>query len=105
MKLNEIDSHILNSKTNSYEIQNNIFTKQVITLLEEKDICFKKVLKSDNTHTLIVCIKTNRSNDNWIYFAPTESQVNILSKFILGSYLNIDMENKSYKNKELSLWL
>ena len=95
MKYNEIDEWILNSKTNRYEQEHNIETISISTLIQFKDIAFKKALKSDDSHTLFICIKTNRVKDNWIYIAPTETQVKKLSNVLEKLYDEIDENNKN----------
>lgn len=99
MNYDEIDGWILNSKANRYEQEHNIETISISTLMKFKDIAFKKALKSDDTHTLFVCIKTNRNKDNWIYIAPTESQVKKLSNVLEKMYKKID-ENNMHINKK-----
>ena len=97
MRYDEIDGWILNSKANKYEQEHNIETVSVSTIKEFKDIAFKKALKSDDTYTLFVCIKTNRNTDNWIYIAPTEMQVEKLSDTLKKLYVKIDKTNTNIK--------
>lgn len=100
MKYEEIDMHILSSKSNAYEQAHGIKTIKILTKGNPEDeIVYKIGVKSDESCTLFVCFKTNRKFDNWLYLALTEKQIKILDKSLKIQYDGIDEYNRNKRKK------
>ena len=100
MRYEEIDKHILESKSNKFEQEHGIKTIKVLTKGKyEDDLVYKVALKSDNTLTFFVCIKTNREYNNWIYLALKENQIKTLNSTLKSLYDRVDKYNKQYRSQ------
>lgn len=95
MKLDEIEK-LLAQKTNVtvYEYKNEIDCKGVELLLDEHDVKFYAIKKSDKTSTLTIVFRTGVNSDHWLMWRPTKNQALVLENKFPNIYHLIDNDNK-----------
>jgi len=85
---------------NRYELEKNIRTLNIECRIKKDNWAIFGATKTDNSQTLFFARKGKRAEeDNWNWWCPSESEVEVGFPLFVDIYDIINMKNKNQRNK------
>ena len=81
------------SQPTHFERAYDIYMQEKKVLLDLPDIKFVAISKSDNTKSFFIFFKTSKVHEKWLFWCPSQEQMDILIHVLPGLMHVIDKQN------------